>query len=367
MCSKKILFLFVVLLVLSMGFGFQDSQDHKVLFEKAKFTMETKGDLQEAIKLFSEILEKYPNERKYAAQSQLYIGMCYERLGLEGALKAYQEVISNYGEQKEVVAKAKIRLSKLEQLFEKSKEPEGIRIKQVKKNPYLESLGTVSSDGQFLSYVDWGEGDVAIHNLINGENRLLTHEASSGETGKFAEAPAISKNGKKVAFSWWGPYNTTDLYIVDVENPSPRSLYRKEGEEMYPMAWLSDKELIIGKYTPKAGTAQVISFNISDRTSRVLKTFDMRAGIQLACSPDEKYLAYDFANENNNGNSDINIMVMDGGSEISLVKHPSNDRVLGWVPGRKEFLFISDRSGSWDLWAIPVVDGVPSGPSKRLY
>ncbi|MCJ7580368.1 MAG: hypothetical protein MUP98_07520, partial [Candidatus Aminicenantes bacterium] len=74
MCSKKILFLFVVLLVLSMGFGFQSSQDHKVLFEKAKFTMETRGDLQEAIKLFSEILEKFPDEREYAAQSQLYIG-----------------------------------------------------------------------------------------------------------------------------------------------------------------------------------------------------------------------------------------------------------------------------------------------------
>ncbi len=37
------------------------------------------------------------------------------------------------------------------------------------------------------------------------------------------------------------------------------------------------------------------------------------------------------------------------------------------MPGRKEFLFISDRSGTWDLWAIPVDNGKPSGPVKRIY
>lgn len=363
--NRFLICVFIVAMVfLSQGFSQQNAEQ---LFQAGVYQEEVGGDLEKAIAIYERIIKEFPNNRETAAKAQLQIGLCYEKLGLEGALKAYEEVISNYGEQKDVVAKAKTRLSKLERSDVKSEEPEGIRIKQVRKNPYLESLGTVSSDGRFLSYVDWGEGDVAIHNLINGENRLLTHEANSGEKGKFAEAPAISKNGKKVAFSWWTPYNTTDLCIVDVDNPSPRSLYRKEGEELYPMAWLSDKELIIGKYTPEAGTAQIISFNILDGTSRVLKAFDMRAGIQLACSLDEKYMAYNFANENDNGNSDINILVMEGGSEISLVKHPSNDRVLGWVPGRKEFLFISDRSGTWDLWAIPVVDRKPSGQAERLY
>jgi len=53
-----------------MAFGSQNSSDHKVLFEKAKFTMETKGDLKGAIDLFEELIGKYPDQREHAAKSQ---------------------------------------------------------------------------------------------------------------------------------------------------------------------------------------------------------------------------------------------------------------------------------------------------------
>ena len=46
-----------------------------MLFEKAKYTMETKGDLMGAIKLFNHIIGKYTKEREYAAKAQLRIGI----------------------------------------------------------------------------------------------------------------------------------------------------------------------------------------------------------------------------------------------------------------------------------------------------
>src|SRR4030042_6224784 len=67
--------------VVSAAFALQNSSQHKVLFEKAKFTMETKGDLKGAIALFEEIIKEYPNERDYAAKSLYLIGICYEKLG----------------------------------------------------------------------------------------------------------------------------------------------------------------------------------------------------------------------------------------------------------------------------------------------
>lgn len=343
------------------------SQTGEDFFQKALRLERNEGKLMEAIELYETILKQFPENREVAAKAQFHIGLCYEKLGLKQAQKAYQTVIQNYGEQKEVVAKAQDRLSKLKLPGRKSKEPKGIRIKQVWKKPYLDSLGTVSSDGRFLSYVDWGKGDLAIHNLMNGENRLLTHEATYDDPQHFAMSSAISKNDKQVAYSWWSINHTYDLLLVDVDNPSPRILYRHKDEEVYPVTWLSDKELIVTRYNTKTETAQITSFTILDGTIHVLKTFDRRNWPQLSCSPDEKYIAYDFANETNKGNFDINILAVDGSSEISLVKHPANDRVLGWVPGRKEFLFISDRSGTWDLWAIPVDDGKPSGPVMRIY
>lgn len=371
MNRKKVFFMVVLLMIgvslLFSGLVMQESV--KELFERGIYLQETRGDLEAAITIFQKIVKDFPKERETAARAQLQIGLCYEKLGLEGALKAYEDVISNYGEQKDVVAKARVLLSKLEQFDVKFKEPEGIRIKQIWKKPYLDFLGTISSDGQFLSCTDWGKGDLAIYNLLKGENRVLTHDATFESPQHFVIGSAISKNGKKIAYSWWGPNNDIDLYLVDVDNPSPRLLYDNKEGEMYPAAWLSDKELIVGRYLMRIGSIQIISINISDGTTRELKTIKRMGWLRLSCSPDEKYIAYDYENEANkgNGNSDINILAINGGSEISLVNHPANDQVLGWVPGRKEFLFISDRSGTWDLWAITVDAGKPTGLAKRIY
>ena len=261
-------------------------------------------------------------------------------------------------------------LEKLAQKNEKEKlsESEGIRIKQIWKEPLLDDLGTVSYDGRFRSYVDWGEGDVAIQDLITGEKKKLTNKASvGGDSEYFAEGTAISKNGKLIASSWLKPHNTTDLVLVDVDNPAMNVIYSKEGEEVYPATWLSDKELIATRYFPERNIVQIVSFKIPDKTQKIIKSFEKWQNLQLACSPDEKYIAYNFSNDADNGNSDINLLSAEGDKDIPLIRHPANDKVLGWVPGRKEFLFVSDRSGTWDLWAIKLDDGKPTGLPERIY
>ncbi len=344
------------------------AQTAEELLPKAIQLEEVKGELEEALEIYQTIVREYPDNRPVAAKAYYHIGMCYEKLGKEEARKAYQQVIQNYREQKEVVAKAQGRLSILQpgKLAEK---PDGIRIRQIWKTPNQDYLGSVSFDGSLHAYIHWGNGDVAIHNLITGEKKVLTSDADLGDSTHFAETPLISKNGKQIAYSWWNPYNTNDLRIIDVDNPSPRILYRNQGEELYPIAWLSDHELIVGRFNTNTNTIKLSSFNILDDTILDLKTNTLEgfSGGQLACSPDENNIAYDFANKNKDGNFDINILPIDGSNEISIIEHPANDRVIGWVPGRKEFLFISDRSGYWDLWAIAIDDGKPSGPVKRIY
>jgi len=344
------------------------AQTPEQLYQKGLMKEQGEGALQDAISLYSQIADNSNADLSLRAKALLHIGMCYERMGTREAVEAYQRLVSNFPTQKNEVAIARERLNRLMPITEMdAEEPEGIRIRQIWKQPYLDFLGTVSSDGRFLSYVYWGEGDVAVHNLITGEDRILTHDADLGDSTHFAQCPAISKDGSKIAYYWWNPYHTFDLCLIDVDNPYPRVLYRQEGMEVYPMTWLSDRELITIRQNRKTEITKITSFNVLDGTFKDLKTFDGRKWAQIATSPDEKFIAYDFADETNSENSDINILPLDGGSEISLVNHPANDRVLGWVPGRREFLFISDRSGTWDLWAIPVDDGKPSLPVKRIY
>jgi len=340
-------------------------QKAEQLLSAAIYQEEVNGELDAAIKTYQLIIKQYPENRKVAAEAYFHMGMCFEKMGKQEAAKAYQEILQKYGEQKELVAKARERLSKLNPPGRKSKETEGIKIRQIWKESYLGDLGTVSSDGRFRSGVDWeGWGDLAIYNLINGEMRTLTHEADSNH---FVLNSAISKNGKQIAYCWWGPDHTYDLCLVDVDNPVPRTLYRQEGEEVYPVTWLSDNELIMTRYIRTNHAADMVLLNASDKTFKVLKSFERSNWPRISASPDGKYIAYDIQNESNNENFDIHLLPLDGGDEISLVNHPANDRVLGWVPGRREFLFISDRSGNWDLWAIPLKSGPPAEPAKRIY
>ena len=131
----------------------QDASQHKVLFEKATFTMETKGDLQGAIALFEEIVRKYPNERDYAAQALLQIGLCYEKLGVEGARGAYQRLIKEYPGQTAAVAAARERLDNLLRAASPAKKGEGdVTIRKVlTPKGWLTVTGAVSPDGKYLA------------------------------------------------------------------------------------------------------------------------------------------------------------------------------------------------------------------------
>ncbi len=260
-------------------------------------------------------------------------------------------------------------LKKLAQnkVIKSAKEPEGIRIRQISKKPYLDDLGTVSADGRWLSCVDWGEGDLAIRNLETGQKKLLTKQATLKENPqKFVIASAISKNGKQVAYSWFRPYHTFDLHIFDVEKNSSRLIYKEKGVEAYPVTWLSDTKLIVIRQDRNIEKTYLTVFNVNDGYFRDLKKFDKRAWFGLCSSPDKKFIAYN-AHENNADNSNIHLLSADGKSEFPLVTHPAEDKVLGWIPGGKEFLFISNRAGTWDLWSQELEDGKLIDNPKRIY
>jgi len=255
-----------------------------------------------------------------------------------------------------------------QQKTEFADESKGIRIKQIWKQPYLDFLGSVSLDGSLLSYVYWGEGDVAVHNLKTGKDKVLIYEADlEGNPQGFAQSPKISKDGRQIAYYWWRPNHTFDLRLTDVNNPSSRCIYKEEGVEVYPSTWLSDQELVTIRQNRNTEMTSISLFNMNDGTYRDLKTFTGRKWCDIAASPDEKYLAYDYTDVYEGGNSDIILLPVNGGSEIPLINHPSNDKVLGWDPENKAFLFISDRSGNWDLWALPMDSGKPGGTAKRVY
>ncbi len=372
MNHKKTFILIAFIAVLLTAFGFQTSPEFKVLFEKAKFTMETKGDLKEAIKLFNEIIEKYSDEREYAAKSQLYIGLCYEKLGLKEAQKAYQKVIDSYPEQAEAVKVANEKLSLL--LRAKAvirKEDKEFNIRQVWADPDIVGIyGAPSPDGRYLSYVDWDTGDLAIREIATGKKRRLTNKGSWDESFEYAIFSRWSPDGKQIVYEWYNDNEFIDLYIIGLDGSKPRILYSNEdGEYAKTYDWSPDGRQILACFYRKGGTdwiCQMVLFSAADGSVRVLKILEQGEPENMSFSPDGHYIVYDFPQKEDSPERDISLMSTNGSREISLVKHPANDYVLGWAPDGKNILFASDRTGTLGAWLIAVADGKPQGAPELI-
>jgi len=99
---KHILLIWISCLVPVIMVQGQEMQAQKLLSE-AIYMEEVNGKLDEAIKTYQLILNKYPDSRKVSADALLHLGLCYEKLGNQEAVKTYKRLVSNFPEQKNQV------------------------------------------------------------------------------------------------------------------------------------------------------------------------------------------------------------------------------------------------------------------------
>ena len=83
------------------------------LFHKGMHFEEVKGELEKAITAYQEVIKNFATEMPIAAQAQLHVGMCYEKMANQEARKAYQTVVDKYPSQQEAVRVARQRLASL--------------------------------------------------------------------------------------------------------------------------------------------------------------------------------------------------------------------------------------------------------------
>src|SRR5258706_5115834 len=227
----------------------------------------------------------------------------------------------------------------------------------------------VSGYGRFLSFIEQGNGNLAIRNLATGENRLLT--ASEGWRD-FAEESIIAADGRQVAYAWWTQEtHTNDLRVISTApggKATPRVIYRsKDLDFIQPFGWLPDSSGVLAYFWGAGRTTHQIALIRSDGSgATILKSFDWRQSNKLSVSPDGRFIAYDLAPSEDNPEHDIYILAVDGSREVRAVQNPADNQVVGWTPGGDALLFASDRTGSVGLWSIAVADGRPIGQAELL-
>src|SRR5688500_16840657 len=113
MSAKFVLFssgalLPLVIVFLAIGSPLAKAATAGELLEKAIYAEETAGDLDEAVKLYEQVIAEAKTAKSAAAKAQYRLGLIYEKQGkAEQAAAAFQAVIDNYEGETELVAEAR--------------------------------------------------------------------------------------------------------------------------------------------------------------------------------------------------------------------------------------------------------------------
>ncbi|MBI3666506.1 MAG: PD40 domain-containing protein [Acidobacteria bacterium] len=273
-------------------------------------------------------------------------------------------MLRDYADQREQATEARTRLLALRDPSA-STNGSGMVARRLWTGPNVDTLGTVSADGRYLSFVDWSTGDLAIRDLRSGENRKLTHRGYP----EFVIFSRFSPDGKQIAYNLLTKQNFGwDLRIIGKEDGADRAVLSTDNNDEWvdPAAWSPDGKLLLARLVGSDRTWKLALISVADGSKRVLKTFDWRRPDHASFSPDSRYIVYDFPPKEDSLQRDIYVLATDGSRESRIIEHPADDYTLGWTPDGQRILFASDRAGAIDAWAIAVADGKPQGAPELV-
>jgi len=213
------------------------SQGVEELFQKGIQLEEGDGNLAEAIKVYQLTVADKNADRTIRANALYHIGLCYEKMGRGEAQKAYQQLVSDFGDQTEIVALAREKLSRLMLLAEEvSKTPLVPKFTRIEIPISVNSSIRLSPDG---------------NNLVQVLDNKLWKIPVSGNLGpKFSGIPvqlntegidaedsglSWSGNGKWIAFNEYPIKDKPEqgIFIVSSKGGKPKKVVENYRDVRY--------------------------------------------------------------------------------------------------------------------------------------
>jgi Tol biopolymer transport system component len=244
-------------------------------------------------------------------------------------------------------------------------DPDPVTTRRVWSQTDMELMGNPSPDGRYLTFTDWSTGDLAVRDLVSGENRLLTGTGGPEASRGFPEYSRISPDGRQVAYAWYrGP--NYDLRVVDLEGGEPRVLYHSpEVRYVRPLTWSPDGGQVLANLFQVDQSTRMALLSLADGSVRLLRSFDWRAPLAASFSPDGRHIAYDVPTGEDSTVREIHILATDGSRELPLVRDSAHNTVIAWTPDGR-ILYASSRDGTMGVWSIHVENGRATGAPELV-
>jgi len=331
--SQTLILLFVTLLTIPPGVMAQErAQD---LFQQALRMERVSGDLEEAIRLYQQVVDT--GDRALGARALIRMAESYEKLGQRGAQDAYARIIQEFGDQTEQVALARERLADLQ--GPDRTEVEQVPAAQVRRLliPALEGCTAEgmrpSPDGTRIAYSCEDGGVVYVRDLESGEAKRVTNEG-------YHLGGVWSPDGMRLAVMDFNagvndpnaersPFKIIDLESGTVETPAVL-----DGVWFSPRDWSPDGERLTGTLEVEENSSSSVVFSL--RTGEFI---ELARGINQGMghtrfSPDGRFVAFaDYVD----GNQDIYVMALATGERYRVTSDAEADAVpIRMVNGQPE-------------------------------
>jgi len=348
------------------------AQNASDLFQRALMAERTAGRLDSAIALYQRVVRQAGTDRALAARALLSLGRAYETLGRAEARAAYERLLREFGDQRELATQARARIAALDPSGARGRAPRAnteAMIRRVSRDPHDFTTGTVSPDGEHFSYTDAQTGDLAVHDLSTGTNRLLTANGGREKSNDYVESSMISPNGLDIAYMWYtgsSGVRRYELRVAPVRGGASRAVALRNVAYLELCGWFPDGRNVLAVVAgdpalrDKGDTtrAALAVIDVERGTVRRLRDFAFSAALGASVSSDGKWIAFAVPTDDELGrNPSIRVMAADGSREHALVDHPSANWRPIWTPDGRGIVFQSDRTGSVGLWFQEVVDG----------
>jgi len=190
-------------------------------------------------------------------------------------------------------------------------------------------------------------------------------------SGEMSSTAAISPDGLSVAYNRVREDWTSEIHIIGVNSPEPKVLYRGPAT-VHILDWSRDGSALLVREVRSAAYQPLRWLLISARTGEV-RELNLPVGrfgtgllteaellqLQAGLSPDARFVAYTELNERSEPS--VYVALADGSSRRRVTAPGASAYVFAWSPNGKSLLYISDQSGSHDLWALDIKGGSPVG------
>ena len=325
-------------------------------FASAEHKASIEGDLKGAIDEYKAIVAAAGSDRSAAARALLRMAEAYQKLGDTEAQQIYQRIVKQYPEQREAASVAQTRLGSTAQ-GAVARRNTGDR--PVWTGPDVDMTGTVSPDGRYLTYVDWGTENVMLRDLVANTSRALTDNRKT-ENG-YPTRSVISRDGTQAVFAWTPQGKAPELRLANLKDAGSANRVVATFSDKYPSPsdWSPDQRFIATVMTNGDQSLSLGLVAVQDGTFRQVKSLGWGLSGRLAFSPDGRHLAYDFTTADHPNRRDVMVISVDANQPVgeeAVVADGRRNHLMGWS-ATGDIIYSSDRSGSSSLWTVRFRDG----------